>query len=76
MSKKKMKASRPFRSSSIPAGGFFGARPGCVSQAQEFINLIRYLGDEIELDIRGDGLLSHILNVGAELADLQEIKSN
>jgi hypothetical protein len=43
-----------------------------VSQAQEFIDLIGMLGDEIELDVRG-GLLRHILETGASCADLKEI---
>jgi len=43
-----------------------------VSQAQEFIDLIKMLGDEIELEVYG-GLLHHILKTGASYADLKEI---
>lgn len=43
-----------------------------ASQASEFIDLIRMLGDEIELQIHGDGLLAHIIKTGAELAQ-QEV---
>jgi hypothetical protein len=39
-----------------------------VAQAHEFMDLIKFLGDEIELAIYGDGLLSHILRTGAELS--------
>lgn len=41
-----------------------------ISQAQEFVSMIKYLGNEIELEVYGDGLLSHILLTGASL--LQE----
>lgn len=38
-----------------------------VAQAQEFIDTIRFLGDEIELAVYGDGLLKYILDTGAKL---------
>jgi 2-polyprenyl-3-methyl-5-hydroxy-6-metoxy-1,4-benzoquinol methylase len=53
-------------------GKIFYCNPWMISQAQEFIDLIKMLGDEIELDIRG-GLLRHILETGASCADLKEI---
>jgi SAM-dependent methyltransferase len=53
-------------------GKIFQCHPWMVSQAQEFIDLIRMMGDEIELDVRG-GLLRHILETGASCADLKEI---
>lgn len=45
----------------------FYAHAWMISQAQEFIDLIRFIGDEIELCVHGNGLLNHILNTGAEL---------
>lgn len=39
-----------------------------ASQASEFIDLIRFLGDEIELQVHGDGLLAYILRTGAEIS--------
>jgi SAM-dependent methyltransferase len=36
-----------------------------VAQAQQFIDMIRFMGHEIELNIPGDGLLAHILKHGA-----------
>lgn len=45
-----------------------------VSQAEEFISLIKVLGEEIELEIFGDGLLKYILDVGAEAQDIESIK--
>lgn len=53
-------------------GKIFECNPWMVSQAQEFIDLIKMMGDEIELDVRG-GLLRHILETGASCADLKEI---
>jgi len=53
-----------------PSGRVFYCNPWMVSQAQEMISLIRVMGDEFELLIRGDGVLQHILVTGAELASL------
>lgn len=55
----------------IKAGGkavgrTFGCTAWMVSQAQEFLDVIRWIGNEIELEVYGDGLLAHILNVAAE----------
>lgn len=50
----------------------FDCHPWMISQAREFMDLIRFLGDEIELEVYGDGLISHILRTGAEFADHQE----
>lgn len=52
-------------------GKIFYCNPWMISQAQEFIDLIRVLGDEIQLEIYG-GLLHHILETGASYADLKE----
>ena len=54
------------------SGKVFNCNPWMVSQAQEFIDLIKMLGDEIELAIYG-GLLHHILESGASYADIKEI---
>ena len=54
------------------SGKVFNCNPWMVSQAQEFIDLIKMLGDEIELAIYG-GLLHHILESGASHADIKEI---
>jgi hypothetical protein len=50
-------------------GKIFHCNPWMISQAQEFMDLIKMMGDEIELEIY-DGLLHHILETGASLADL------
>jgi hypothetical protein len=56
-----------------PGGRVFRCHPWMASQATEFIDFIKYMGDEIELDVKGDGLLSHILNVGAEQAEIKKL---
>ena len=33
------------------------------------MDLIKFLGDEIELEVYGDGLINHILRTGAELSE-------
>lgn len=47
-------------------GRVFSCTPWMVSQAQEMQDLIRAIGEEIELEIYGDGLLSYILKTVAE----------
>lgn len=37
-----------------------------ASQAQEFLDLMQKLADEIQLEIFGDGLIAHIIRTGAE----------
>lgn len=54
-------------------GKIFYCNPWMVSQAQEFIDTIRSIGDEIELEVYGEGLLRHILETGASYADLKEL---
>lgn len=49
--------------------GMFSCTSWMASQANEFMDLIKYLGDEIELEIYGGGLLAHILKTGAAIHD-------
>lgn len=49
-----------------PGGRVFHCNPWQISQAQEFIDLIKAMGDQVELAVYGDGLLAHILNAAAE----------
>lgn len=49
---------------------FYGT-PWMGSQAAEFMDLVRFLGDEIDLEVYGDGLIAHILKTGASMADLE-----
>jgi SAM-dependent methyltransferase len=52
------------------AGRIFYCHGWMISQAQELLDLIRMLGDEIELEIHGDGLLAYLLRTGAELEEV------
>jgi SAM-dependent methyltransferase len=56
----------------ITGGRIFNCHPWMVAQAQEMINLIRFMGNEIELEIYGDGLLKGLLVAGAEIAGIND----
>lgn len=49
-------------------GKTFTCTPWMVSQATEFQDLIKFMGDEVELAVYGDGLIAQILKTGASLA--------
>jgi len=49
----------------VPGGKQFKCHPWMASQAQEFVELVKYLGSEIEIEIYGDGLLKNVLEVAA-----------
>jgi len=51
------------------SGRLFHCHPWMISQAHELMDLIRFLGDEIELEIYGDGLLAHLLQTGASFSE-------
>lgn len=55
----------------IAGGRTFQCHTWMAAQAQEFMDLIRFLGNEIEFEVYGDGLLAHILNTGAKMYDEQ-----
>lgn len=48
-------------------GRVFACHPWMASQATEFLDLVKFLGDEIELEVYGDGLLSWTLEHAAQL---------
>ena len=50
-----------------PGGRIFYCHGWMISQAQELLDLITVLGEEIELEIPGDGLLAYLLQTGAQL---------
>jgi len=50
----------------IPAR-MFQCQPWMASQAQEFKDMIPMLGDHVLLDVKGDGLIAHMLKTGAQL---------
>jgi hypothetical protein len=52
-----------------PGGKVFYGHTWMISQAQEFLELLKFLGDEINLVVYGDGLLSHILQTNTKLLE-------
>ena len=49
-------------------GRTFQCTPWQVSQAAEFQDLVKFMGDEVELAVYGDGLIAHMVQHGATLA--------
>ena len=49
-------------------GSVFHCTPWMLSQASEFRDLVKFMGDEVELAVYGEGLIAHMINHGAELA--------
>lgn len=44
----------------------FMCHPWMLSQAKEFTDMVPMLGQHLSLDIKGDGLISHIIKTGAQ----------
>lgn len=59
---------------SVSDGRVFQCHSWMASQAQEFIETIKFMGNEIQLEVHGDGLLAHILKTGAKLAENDVLK--
>jgi hypothetical protein len=55
-------------------GRQFYCSPWHISQASEFRSLVRMLGDEVELEVYGDGLIAHIIQTGSDIALLKELE--
>jgi len=54
-------------------GRIFYCNPWMIAQANQFVELIRSpIGDEVELDVKGDGLLKHILTIAVAAQDRVE----
>lgn len=49
-------------------GRTFNCTPWMVSQAAEFRDLVKFMGDEVELAAYGDGLIAHMIKHGASFA--------
>jgi hypothetical protein len=56
----------------VTGGRVFRCHPWMAAQAQEFVTLVKNIGELFDLQIHGDGLLSHIITTGAELSPAQE----
>jgi SAM-dependent methyltransferase len=54
-------------------GKTFQCQRWMVYQAFEFLDMIKAFGDEVALDVKGDGLIAHILKTGASLPPLEEL---
>jgi len=53
-------------------GRVFWCDAWMFTQAKEWMDMIGMFGDEIELDVKGDGLIAHIIQTGAALSALEE----
>jgi hypothetical protein len=49
-------------------GRTFECAPWMVSQASEFRDLVKFMGDEVELAVYGDGLIAQIIKTGASFS--------
>ena len=53
-------------------GRTFTCQPWMAYQAYDFVDMVRATGDEIMLDVKGDGLIAHILKTGADMPDIED----
>jgi hypothetical protein len=58
----------------VVGGRAFECTPWQISQAVEFMDLVTFLGDEVELCVYGAGLIQHIVATGASLSPLHQIE--
>lgn len=58
----------------VVGGRAFECTPWQISQAVEFMDLVTFLGDEVELCVYGAGLIQHIVVTGASLSPLHQIE--
>jgi len=59
-----------------PSGRIFMTSIWQASQAHEFLDLVKLLGNEIELEVYGDGLLAYLLKVGSEIEEVDFVKES
>lgn len=52
----------------------FYCHPWMVSQAQEFQDLVRVIGEHIDCHIYGNGMIAEMIKTGAQLAEAQEFQ--
>jgi len=55
-------------------GRTFKCTPWMASQAQEFIDLTKLVGEEIDLVVHGPGLIAHIIQTAADMDDITVIE--
>ena len=56
------------------AGKEFRCAAWQVSQAEDFMQFVKNLGDAFELNVHGDGLVAHLIKRGKEFRDELNIK--
>jgi len=49
----------------------FDCQPWMAYQAYELVDMVKTIGDEFMLDVKGDGLIAHILKTGAEMPEIE-----
>jgi hypothetical protein len=54
------------------AGREFRCSAAQAAQAGTFVDIIRQMGEHLQLEVYGDGLLAHILKTGAELKEVHD----
>ena len=54
------------------AGRTFMCLPWMVSQATEFVDMIKFMDNHVELAVYGDGLIAHIIKTGANLQTTED----
>jgi hypothetical protein len=67
-----------FKVRNIPVtveGKTFTCQPWMAYQAHDLVDMIKTIGDEFQLDVKGDGLIAHILNTHAAF-ELDELEGN
>lgn len=50
----------------------FDCQPWMAYQAYDFVDMVKTIGDEFMLDVKGDGLIAHILKTGAEMPEIED----
>jgi hypothetical protein len=58
------------------AGRSFRVAPWMVSQAENFMDLVKHGGDHFNLEVYGDGLISWIMRHGADTTELTKKENN
>ena len=53
-------------------GRVFDCQPWMAYQADDFVEMVKAIGDEFMLDVKGDGLIAHILKTGADGPIIEE----
>ena len=52
-------------------GRTFDCQPWMAYQAYDLVSMVKTIGDEFMLDVKGDGLIAHIFKTGAEMPEIE-----